>query len=358
MHFVLFQKLHSKGNTSFLFYSNPMNIQNILHQYPKYFDSYAPLLPEKEALSILVHLWKDVAIHQKEVEAIKAWVKSLDNSVREGITKRLSDYLPEFLRLGFIIFDDQLLQNDMQLLPLRTFEGYWSVLSYLNTKGNLLPISVELKDIFAFLVKKSKPYQINLQKQNFADANIAFWDLEEANLNEARFDRCKFLQCKIKKSTMNGTFFTKATILQSDFSQSEAKNAKFDFLKTSNFVMFQSNLEDTIWNEADLTGAYLVESNLKRNDFLKAELTMADLQDCEAAQSRWSFAKLCKTDLHNCNLNESNFYQANIDETDFSGSKLYDIQFDVISAKGTILNNVFTSNQIINAWVWKGAIKK
>ncbi len=340
------------------FISILMNIKDVLNQYPKYFDSYSPMLSHQEALSILVHLWKDISIQEKETQEIKTWANSLHISVREAVAKRLSDYLPEFLRLGFIIFDDTLLNYDLEKLPTRTFEGYWSVLSYLNTKGNLLPISIELKDIFAFLVRKSKPYQINLQKQNFSDANIAFWDLENADLSDAKFNRCKFLKCNIKKSKMTNTFFTKAHILESDFAGANAKNAKFDFCKTSNFSMFQSNLEDAIWNEADLTGAYLVECNLAKNDFLKCELTMADLQDCNATQSRWSFARLCKTDLHNCNLNESNFYQAMIDETDFTDSKLYDIQFDVISAKGAILTGSFMSNQTLNTWILKGAIKK
>lgn len=340
------------------FTKKTMNIQNTLHQYPKYFDSYSPMLSEKESLSILVHLWKDISIQAKEVVEIKNWVNSLHISVREAIAKRLSDYLPEFLRLGFFVFDEQLVDYNIEILPSRTFEGYWSVLSYLNTKGNLLPMSIELKDIFAFLVRKSSPFQINLQKQNFSDTNISFWDLENADLTDAKFDRCKFLKCNIKNSMMTNTSFTKSYIAESNFSKASAKNAKFDFCKTSNFSMFQSDLENAIWNEADLSGAYLVECNLAKNDFLKCELTMADLQDCYAKQSRWSFARLYKTDLHNCDLNEANFYQAILDGTDFTSSKLYDIQFDVVSAQGTILTDSLMSNQTLNTWILKGAIKK
>jgi uncharacterized protein YjbI with pentapeptide repeats len=334
-----------------------MQIQDILNQHVKFFDVYAPALTAQEALSILVHFWKDTHLKNDDIEQIKHWIKNLHPDIRQAIAQKLTNFLPEFLRLGFVIFDEKLNDYLITDLPLKTFNGFWSVLSRLHTGQNLLPISVELKDIFCFLVAKAKTCQLNLYKQNLSDANISFWEIENADLTEVRLDRCKMLQCKIRNSVFNQASFVKALLIQCNFSEAEAKNVRFDNIKTSSFFMYKSNLIQSSWIEADLHGAYLVESDISHNDFTKADLVLANLQDCKAFQTRWNFANLRNADLHNCILNENNFYQSNLDDVDFTGSQLYDIQFDALTSKGAILKDAFMGSQAATTWVWKGAIK-
>ena len=224
----------------------------------------------------------------------------------------------------------------------------------------------------------------NLEKANLEGADLTESNLDGANLkncllNDAIFEKAKLNTSNLEEANAIGTAFTEADLTgasckgsdlaSADLSKCLLHNANFTGANLSdtslegaqgkNINFSAANLtrlrasekcdfsggnfskctcEESIWHEANLSGADFSYVKMPGADFSKCNLEKANLSGCEIKSGRFTRANLKSAKMIMSNLFECSLEKADLTNADLSGSNMYAAEFlDAIIA-GTNFN--------------------
>ena len=158
----------------------------------------------------------------------------------------------------------------------------------------------------------------NLSKSRFVAAKLQGADFSAAVLNDANFQGADLTEACLEKVTAKNINLSHATI---DLLRASEGS---DF---SGALLEQAQGKESIWHEANLSGADFKFSKMHGADFTKATLENAN---CYAADMR--FVRFIKANLSNAQMLDMNLFKgslekANLTKAVFSGSNLYGVEF-------------------------------
>jgi uncharacterized protein YjbI with pentapeptide repeats len=185
----------------------------------------------------------------------------------------------------------------------------------------------------AYLGKKDER-EINLQRINFsnsdlAKANLRRVNLDGADLREANLDGADLREAKLPGADLTGAKLQGAYLLWAKLPGADLTGAKLQ-----GAYLRGVNLDGADLSGANLQGADLREANFQQG----ADLSGANLQ---GADLRW--AKLQRADLSGANLQGAFLYEANLQGADLSGAKILGASFDTATIDGLFCDSIDTT---------------
>jgi uncharacterized protein YjbI with pentapeptide repeats len=230
------------------------------------------------------------------------------------------------------------------------------------SNANLTAANLELADLSGADLRRA-----TLKDADLTGANLAGADLTGANLQGAIFEKAR-LEGAILDDVMgddahftaasltsvrarNGMFvgadFSAAVLTRADFRGSNLREASMDAVEAVEINMSTTNLTawrasegadfsrglfrkivgpDSIWQNANLTGADLSFAELPNADFSGAVLANADLYAANVREARFVKANLTDAQLVKIDLFQGSLEKANLQRTNLSDSNLYGVE--------------------------------
>ncbi|HSW77381.1 MAG TPA: pentapeptide repeat-containing protein [Candidatus Chromulinivoraceae bacterium] len=136
------------------------------------------------------------------------------------------------------------------------------------------------------------------------------------------------------KAKANRGKFKYSALMKADLAGTDLKGADF----TSSALM------DTVFDEANLTGAKFKAAALKKSSFRGANLTAANFTSADLQNVNFSKANLTGVTLKSSALGGAIFDGATLKGTEFSGSDLSNVSFDGQTLDAVIFNSASLKN--------------
>ncbi len=173
-------------------------------------------------------------------------------------------------------------------------------------------------------------------------------DLSEGSFVKADFPGADFSKSLLNKANFQGSNLSGASVegasgIRTNLSMTDLTGLKASGKCNFSLASFQNSKgQESIWENADLTGSDFSFSEMEGANFSSAKLEGANL-----SASNMKFARFAKANLTNAVLTKMNLFQgslekANLTRTDFSGSNLYAVEFldSIIKATRFTLANL------------------
>lgn len=168
---------------------------------------------------------------------------------------------------------------------------------------------------------------LDLSCAEFSDANLIWWVFDHTVLIASHFEESFISGASFKNCILQDAIFISAVADRVEFSGADLKGADFSGaqLGTANFS--DAVLDHTVFELANMEGAYLCRTVLKETKFDSANLTAANFDE----------AVLVNVDFHGADLTRADFSDVRIERVDWDhcimeGTKLNRvklIQFDL-----------------------------
>ncbi|MCU0445369.1 MAG: pentapeptide repeat-containing protein [Microscillaceae bacterium] len=285
------------------------------------------------ALYQLFRVFAPFRVNELTINQLAEKANFIPLAVRQQLTERLAQFLPDFIASSFYHESDLYPQLSPAEITSNTFVGYWAALSALNLGNNVLPTDLDLVDKFVALVKKSQPYRLNLRHQNLQNANLSYLKLSQADFSFANLQNALIMNAQLPQANFYNTDMDKAKLMNTDL-----QGAFFSFANLTSANLSESNLAEATLHGANLTQADLSQVNLNKANldyaqFDSADLTLANLAYCEGVQTDFSQANLSKANFQNTKLRQVSFKKTNLYATDFRQSDTDDCDWEISNAQ-------------------------
>ncbi len=266
---------------------------------------------------------------------------------------------------------------DLSELDLSEFNFKGAILTGANLSGcNLTNANFEEAVLSGADLSRACLKNSNLENADFTGSKIQGTDFTKANLKNAIFDNCKMEKSRFDEADASDASFMEANLSFAGFNQSILKGADLSYstLDSATFIkakMAEASLEGTqakgvvldhaditelrasesadfsdssfiqvsgkesIWEEANLTGANFSFAKLEGANFTKATLDGSCLRASELKTARFLRASLNNADLIQVNCLEGSFEKADLSNADMRGANLYGAEFLDAKIKNT-----------------------
>ncbi len=278
------------------------------------------------AISHLMRLFAHDTPTPQDIEAFLSHINlKYAPQTRHDLTQRLGVFLPELLETFFASPTWATDTNENpETTTLNTFLGYWTMVSHLSIFENFMPESVSQRDILMRLLKKTKPYHLDLSYQNLDQTNLSYFEADNPNFAYASLKRASLLYARMPKAVFDNANLqyvqaSNAYLPESYWSGTNLANAQFLGAELSKGVWHKANMLYADFSQASLAESYLDYSNLQAVDF-----TMANLQKCHIFSSDFRFANLAKADLAYSKINTVDMRDTNLYRTNFQYAEISD----------------------------------
>jgi uncharacterized protein YjbI with pentapeptide repeats len=164
-------------------------------------------------------------------------------------------------------------------------------------------LRIDIQAALTVIGRRDTKQDLENQKLDLSNADIA-----GANLREAKLQGANFYQANLQ-----GADLTKAQLRGADLGNTNLQQAH----------IIEANLQGAILTEANLKGAFLNRTNLQEADLMGAKLQGAHLSYANLQRAYLQLANLQSTRLSHAQLQEANLRQAN-----FSGASLLDANLE------------------------------
>jgi uncharacterized protein YjbI with pentapeptide repeats len=159
------------------------------------------------------------------------------------------------------------------------------------------------------LIRENRCVGCNLDRQNFAKAELTGANLPQSTLNGANFSNANLTLAIFRDADLSGANFSKA------------------------------NLHQAAFYGAKLIGTNLVGANLSNAKLVYAKLDRALLKDANLANADLKFAEFQQVDLRNANLTGADLSNADLSYANLLKAKLNGAKLDGVNFKGAIMPN-------------------
>lgn len=312
------------------------------------------------ALTRLARLFADEVPTGAEIEAFLLHLNTrYPRKDREELAERMISFLSEFIELLFSepMWAEDGIENH-EAMMLNTFVGYWTLLSHLNQFKNFMPEDVAQKDILLRFLHRTKPYKPNLAYQDLERANLSYLVLDSPNFYFANLKKASLLYAQLPNAV-----FDNATLQGAQASHAYLPEGSWIGANLADAHFLEAELRKGIWHKAnlakaDFTQASLQESFLDLSDLQDADFTMANLRQCHLflsdvrfanfTKAHLAYAKMTNVDMREANLYRANFQYAELievilqpktfEKADFRFAVLGERNQDFLQKQGAIIN--------------------
>ncbi len=271
------------------------------------------------------------------------------SAYRVALADRLSPLVEPFLELNF--YHDSELQRHIppHEITANAFYAFWTILSYTHRQQNHLPPSLDLKNRFAYILKKARPDYLNLSFQNLDQCNLSFLEVDQADFRYASLEKAvllhsklpeaNFHNCNLQEAILNSAHFPKAF-----FSFANLKKAQFLDANCHQTVFHGANLETAELSRCNLGQARLDQVNLQHADLTEASLTRAHIRRSDLAYTNLSKSTLYQADLRGSALHHATLYMTNFQEAQLEGMDWYDNAYFKTDFRKAVAGEAFLKN--------------
>lgn len=192
-----------------------------------------------------------------------------------------------------------------------------------NTWLNLLDYRImsELNNLFLIHMEMHSMCIISIFKYSvFDNANLAFSSFRMSTFSNTSFKNTELLCVNFESSIFKGSDFKEANLLQSSFRKSDIEDTSFENSNLLDCDLTRANVRDTRFIAASLEGA-----NLSGSVFLNTNFAGANFE--------------------NANFSGTVFTNTNFENANFEGTNREKAVFTNCNLKGTILENLYTSEE-------------
>lgn len=343
-----------------------MNTENLFFEVKKAFlakDNRQNflLVDEKKALNLFFRLFAKERIDELITDKIIDLLRYEYETEKNFLAQRLAGFLAYFLKHDFLIEtnEEEFLKISPTKLSQNTFIAYWTILSYANTKGlSVLPNYTQgnLLDKFCLLVKKSKPYRLNLANQNLRQANLTYVELEEANFTKCDLAGASFMYSSLKKCNFHNASLDLANLTEANL---EGANLSFTSLRESILLktdVKKASIHSCDFQNAELSEADFSESELKQSNFGAVEANYMNFSKCNIENCDFSYANLYKSDFKNTRFYSSKITQADLYASIWEYVEVLNIEFDVNTLESAVFKYTFLDEVNTEIVKKKGAV--
>ena len=186
--------------------------------------------------------------------------------------------------------------------------------------------------VFQFLRESNFPILAGSEKVQ--GANLAGYDLSEANLRGADLSGADLSKANLRGADLIGANLIRANLIGADLSGANLIGADLSGANLSEADLSEADLSVAILGEANLSGADLSMADLSDPNLSGANLSEADLSDpnlrganlseANLSEANLSEANLIRANLSEANLSEANLIRANLIRANLRGAKFKD----------------------------------
>ncbi len=166
----------------------------------------------------------------------------------------------------------------------------------------------------AITMADASAVKASLKQFNAQGSDLNGTDFSSSHVSEANFSQCNLQEASFSECVGGNTNFE-----LSDLSALKASGANFS--PGSCFVECLAN--ESIWDEANLSGCDVRYSQFERANFMAAQLQQTDLSATNAKFAKFAGANLTQAKVVLTNLFEATLDNTILDHTDFRGSNMY-----------------------------------
>lgn len=284
------------------------------------------LIPEKQLKMLLYHLSDNVL----EDEILKFIEEILlnENLVVDGIkiTKQhFADILGHVFTLGFNTNYPFLISDeDNQCSKIRVdsyHELEEKVRVYEDNLSKLLKMFVGLE------MNGSEEEMLDLSCAELSKANMIWWVFDNAILTESHFEESIISGASFKKCIMQNSIVLSAVADRAEFNEADLCEADFSGTQLCAANFTGASLERTVFEIANLEGAYFCNTVLKETKFASANLTAANFDETVLIDTDFHGADLTRADFSNAEIVSADWDNCIMELTKLNGVKLK--QFDL-----------------------------
>jgi uncharacterized protein YjbI with pentapeptide repeats len=215
-----------------------------------------------------------------------------------------------------------------------------------------------LKDIQGS--QSAKNYNLNwvyMAGANFTKVTFSNCQMKHVDLTNAIFSTCQMDHVDLSYALMPGVSIVSTSLKEANFYKATLTNYA---------IISNSDLDETDFSEADLTGATLgpldfKEAMMVNTKFIKAtvancDFTGANLTNADFTRALLSYLNICGTNFTGAILNKQNFTTSKIDEnTNFKGAKMQQIVLSGCKLDGITFTNADMTGAILDGVSLKNA---
>lgn len=220
---------------------------------------------------------------------------------------------------------------------------------------------------------EERPYEVDLSKWNFMNANLSEIDLSRANLTQANFNyadlsRAKLVRANLTEAKLGKTKLSEAILIQANLSKALLAGADLSNanLMQANLIeanLFSANLYKADLSEANLNKVLLIRASLIQTKLIKADLSQGDIGVADFSLADLREANLREADLTRSDLSDANLSGANLTQANLMATQALTSNFENTNLTGACIEdwnikiNTNFKNVICN-YIYLGALKK
>ena len=244
----------------------------------------------QKALETIFPLFASKVLSQEVVTYLVEIIEQNEETEKKKILReQLIKFLPYLLKKDFLLSYDSRQGNTPMDQATATWYGYWTVLSHLGLKENIIP--VKEKERFAYFMIL------------FLPGRFKYLHLDNQSLNEV---------------WVNGIILNRSNLKKINLARASLRGA--DLIGTK--------LSDVNLRSATLTGV----------NFFRAELSNVDMSEAHINEAYFQTAELRRVDFRGSYMQGVVFKNANLFNIDFRGADIGGANFE-----GAVLNEAFLS---------------
>ena len=162
----------------------------------------------------------------------------------------------------------------------------------------------------------------DLSGANFEGANLTGALLNSAVMNRTTFVRAVLNKANFSNGNLNSANFSSAILIGASLQQAMLKDASFTGADIGSANFSGANLSGARLGKVKAQGAQLSLTNLAQSEWQGADLSGADLSGSDLQNADLSSAKLANATLKNARLQNANLRNADVSSVDFRGANL------------------------------------
>lgn len=220
-------------------------------------------------LNSLYDIFGEKIISREIAQYLNQIIQNDTNLDKEALYSRLTQYFNEFLACDFL--PEKGVRNPINIIR-ANFYGYWTILSNLNPKQNLLDDFTSNERFFRLL--KLLTYDQICFEFDLSNQNLRFISMQGANLEGAKLQSTNLEGAKLQGINLQGAKLQGANLQGSYLQVAYLQRAYLEFANLQRASLQRANLEG-----ANLEGAILQSSYLKGAILQGAYLQDAILKD-------------------------------------------------------------------------------
>lgn len=328
---------------------------------------------EKQMRASLIEAGIDPDNLPKQTPEQKAEEEKILNELgfkeRPEKVKLTRETVQQRIQQGQSLAEEDLSNLDLSELNMQGMNMQAAILSGTSLKKtNLSYASLTQANLTKVDLTQANMQAINLQDADLTDANLTEADLSNANIEDAIFEAAILKDAVLTQVNATNAYFTEADLSRAQLNQGNYQGADFSksVLNEANFQEanlndaaiqgaigvhinmsgadltelrasdgcdfshgnFQSAIgQESIWENANLTGANFSFSHMEAADFSSAILEFANLSAANMKFSRFSKANLKQAKMIQMNLFQGSLEKANLTHADLRGANLYGVEF-------------------------------